>query len=186
MIKFLTLKHWQVFVLLFVIPFGLQIITIVLSIFYNIPILEYFSSIIMVLYMSLFFGWLYSLGTNLQKKLPLKSKMNLWRFKIFLFIPFIYIFLISVSMLGLFSNLSDGVHSNLSVIALIVPLHLFSMFCIFYCLYFVAKSLKAVELDRPVTVSDYVGEFFMLWFFPFGIWIIQPRINNLFDTTFTD
>jgi hypothetical protein len=64
--------------------------------------------------------------------------------------------------------------------AVILPLHLFSMFCIFYCLYFNAKALKAVEWRRPVTFGDYAGEFFLLWFFPLGIWFIQPRINQLF------
>ena len=61
----------------------------------------------------------------------------------------------------------------------VVPLHLFSMFCMFYLLYFVSKTLKTVELKREVTFSDFLGEFFMIWFFPFGIWIIQPRINKL-------
>jgi len=53
----------------------------------------------------------------------------------------------------------------------------------FYCLYFISKSLKAVELQRDVTFNDYAGEFFLIWFFPIGIWFIQPRINKLFDET---
>jgi hypothetical protein len=36
--------------------------------------------------------------------------------------------------------------------------------------------------QKPVTFSDFAGEFFLIWFFPVGIWIIQPRINKLFDT----
>jgi len=61
--------------------------------------------------------------------------------------------------------------------------HLFSMFCLFYCLYFIAKALKTVELQRPVTFSDYAGEFFLLWFYPVGVWILQPRINQIFAAT---
>jgi hypothetical protein len=53
----------------------------------------------------------------------------------------------------------------------------------FYCLYFNAKVLKAVELQKPVTFSEFAGEFFLIWFFPIGIWIIQPRLNKLFDPT---
>jgi len=56
------------------------------------------------------------------------------------------------------------------------------MFCIFYSLYFIAKELKSVELQKPVTFSDFAGEFFLLWFFPIGIWIIQPRINKIFES----
>jgi len=51
----------------------------------------------------------------------------------------------------------------------------------FYCLYFNAKALKTAELQKPLTFSDFAGEFFLLWFFPIGIWILQPRINKLFD-----
>jgi len=57
----------------------------------------------------------------------------------------------------------------------------FLLFCMFYCLYFNAKALKAAEWQRPVTFSDFAGEFFMIWFFPVGIWILQPRINKLFE-----
>ncbi len=35
--------------------------------------------------MGLYFGWFYSLGTNLYKKLPETERMNLTRFKVFLF-----------------------------------------------------------------------------------------------------
>jgi hypothetical protein len=31
-----------------------------------------------------------------------------------------------------------------------------------------------------VSFYDFSGPFFLLWFFPIGIWIIQPRINRLF------
>jgi len=57
------------------------------------------------------------------------------------------------------------------------------MFCIFYCLYFVAKALKSVELQREVTFNDYAGEFFLFWFSPIGVWVLQPRINKLFDNS---
>ena len=139
--------------------------------------------IMMVFFIGLFFGWFYALGTNLHKKLPAAVTMNLTRFKIFLFIPVVYMLFISVFMFGMFSNISSGGQPNPAIFAVIVPLHFFSMFCIFYCLYFNAKALKTVEWQKPVTFSDFAGEFFLIWLFPIGIWIIQPRINKLFDPT---
>jgi hypothetical protein len=68
-----------------------------------------------------------------------------------------------------------------SLFTIIVPIHLFSMFCIFYTLYFVAKTIKTVELQREVKFSDFAGEFFMIWFFPIGIWIVQPKINEMIE-----
>src|SRR5258706_1398032 len=64
--------------------------------------------------------------------------------------------------------------------AWIIPLHLLAMFCMFYNLYFVAKNLRLAEIQKPLGFYEYSGQFFLLWFFPFGIWIIQPRINQLY------
>lgn len=178
--KFLTLKHWQLFGLIMgpALVFQFIILTSVLS--GREPGLDYFLQMIMFLCYAIFFGWFYALGINLHKKLPPTVNMNLKRFKLFLLIPVAYWLLIFL-MGGLFSNPYVGEYPDLIVFALIIPLHIFSTFCIFYCLYFNAKALKAVEWQEPVTFSDFAGEFFLIWFFPLGIWMIQPRINRLFD-----
>jgi len=80
------------------------------------------------------------------------------------------------------SQISQKNQPNLEYFAFIIPIHLFSMFCIFYCMYFIAKEFKSVEVQKPVTFSDFAGEFFLLWFFPVGIWILQPRINKIFQS----
>jgi hypothetical protein len=30
---------------------------------------------------------------------------------------------------------------------------------------------------------DFAGEFFLLWFYPVGIWIVQPKINKMVEST---
>jgi len=182
MTKFLTFKHWQLFVLLMGIPMIFQIISIGSIVSSNDPTAEFkFFPIMMILYLGLFLGWFYSLGTNLHKKLPETVNMNLKKFKIFLLIPAVYMILLSFYMSSMFSNVSTGIEPNPAIWGIIFPLHLFSMFCLFYCLYFISKELKAVEWQKSVTFSDFAGEFFLIWFFPLGIWIIQPRINKLFE-----
>ena len=146
MTKFLTLKHWQLFGLIIGLPMVFQFITLGSVISSNDPkALSFFFPILMILFIGLFFGWFYALGTNLHKKLPAAVTMNLTRFKIFLFIPVVYMLFISVFMFGMFSNISLGGQPNPAIFAVIVPLHFFSMFCIFYCLYFNTKALKTVE-----------------------------------------
>jgi hypothetical protein len=182
MTKFLTFKHWQLFGLLMGIPMIFQIISIGSIVSSNDPTAEFkFFPVMMILYLGLFLGWFYSLGTNLHKKLPETVNMNLKKFKIFLLIPAIYMVLFTFYMSSIFSNVSTGIEPNPAIWGIIFPLHLFSMFCLFYCLYFISKELKAVEWQKPVTFSDFAGEFFLIWFFPLGIWIIQPRINKLFE-----
>lgn len=184
MTKLLTLKHWQLFGLLMGLPLIFQFVAMAsIMSSQNLTITFVVFPIMMIFFIVLFFGWFYTLGTNLYKKLPAAVTMNLTRFKIFLFIPVVYMLFISVFMFGMFSNIPSGGQPNPAIFAVIVPLHLFSMFCIFYCLYFNAKALKTVEWQKPVTFSDFAGEFFLIWLFPIGIWIIQPRINKLFDPT---
>src|SRR5690606_5567733 len=113
-------------------------------------------------------------GANLHRKLPDIASMSLTRFKVFLIIPIVYLILIPGVLFSVFTESSSGDDFSFAIIPIVLILHLFSMFCIFYCLYFIAKALKAVEWQRTVTFSDFAGEFFLIWFFPVGIWIIQP------------
>lgn len=183
--NFLTLKHWQLFILLFGIPFIFQSLTMGTIISQRNPIefMQYFP-IMMIVVMVLFFSWFYTLGTNLHTKLPGTVSMNLTRFKIFLFIPLVYMIFLSVMLFNLFSNMTLlNANPKIAIFVLIlIPVHLFSMFCIFYCLYFISKSLKSVELQKEVTFNDFSGEFFLFWFFLIGVWFLQPRINKLFDS----
>ncbi len=194
--RFLNAKHWQLFLLTFGIPIIFQII-LMGSIFSNIAtntnpdpekMFNYmkFFPIVMILFMAIFFGWYWSVAIGLQKKVPENVTMKVKKFKIFFFIPMVYILcliiFITFAMDGLINN---GREPNVgligSIVAIIVPLHLFSIFCIFYTLYFIAKTFKTVELQREVKFSDFAGEFFMIWFYPVGIWIIQPKINKFIE-----
>lgn len=199
---FLRAKHWQLFLLMIGIPLISQI-----YIYSKIWMIESspvqpmevegnsgFTQVldekfiqfdwfppIMMLFSLLFFSWLWAIAMGLQKWVPKDIQMKTTRFKIFFFIPLIYILFISISMTGVFSVDANTFFLNLGgIISVIVPLHLFSMFCIFYMLYFAAKTLKTVELKRKVGFGDYAGEFFLLWFYFIGVWIIQPRVNKLY------
>lgn len=185
---FLRLKHWQLFILLMIAPFIAQLVGMTVLITSHDSAMMFAAfMLIMFLFAGIFFGWLYVLGVNLNMKLPGMVKMNLTKFKWFLFTIVMYMVLIWVFMSVNFEYMLDSGETN-SVdltggFVVILPLHFFSIFCIFYCLYFIAKSLKSVECQRPVTFSDYAGEFFLICFFPIGVWLIQPRINKIFDET---
>ena len=194
--RFLKAKHWQLFLLTFGIPMIFQFIMIGTMIS-NIgsetntdptSIFNYLKlfPLVMIIFMSIYFGWFWSVAVGLQKKVPENVKMKVRKFKIFFFIPMFYMLLImllmSISMNGLMENGEEPSGILIAGLAgVIVPLHLFSMFCIFYSLYFVAKTFKTVELQREVKLSDFAGEFFMIWFYPIGIWIVQPKINEMIE-----
>ncbi len=184
---FLKAKHWQLFSLTFGIPFIFQIVMMV-NIFSNIGdgnipdptyMFKYmtFFCIFIVLFMGVWFGWFWSVAIGLQAKMPEGVKMKVTKYKIFFFSPLIYILVLIFFM----STMTTNSVPNPAMFIVILPLHLFSMFCMFYNLYFVAKTFKTVELQRETRFSDFAGEFFMIWFYPIGIWIIQPKINKMME-----
>lgn len=187
---FLRIKHWQFFLITFCLPLILEACfmpSVILSQTFN-PGIIFVFSIIMLIVLFMQIGWSYTIGTNLHKRLPPDVSMPLKQFRLFLFIPLAYMALILFVFIPTMLKTMDFESPENSTPAfmpvallLIIPLHLFSIFCLFYTLYYNAKSLKAVETQRPVSFSDFAGEFFLLWFFPVGIWIIQPRINKIFS-----
>lgn len=186
--RFLKAKHWQIFMVTIGLPIILEFIAIPVMIAGNNPtIIMRVMPIIMTFFIIGFFGWFWAIATGLQYKVPEGVKMKVKKFNIFFFIPLIYI-VFAFGLMGTIFDSTTETGKELSggqigeFIGIVVPLHLFSMFCIFYCLYFVAKTFKTVELQREVTFSDFAGEFFLFWFFPIGIWIVQPKINKMIET----
>lgn len=176
---FLRLRHWQLFLLMLLVPILCQIIFMGIMISSESPrLLMLLFPIVMLWYIGTYFGWMYSVSKAMHEKVPFQLRGTLSRFRVFMLIPIIYMLCLSLYV-ALMSHFQFNGLSSVAFLCIVMPLHLFSMFCIFYCLYFCAKTLKAAEWQRPVTFSDFAGEFFLLWFFPIGVWILQPRINRL-------
>jgi hypothetical protein len=192
---FLKARHWQLFVLTFGIPIVFQFVMIGSMMAKvgegsapDMPFTVYYRlfPVMMILFMSVFFGWFWSVAIGLQTKIPPHVHMSVKRFKILFFIPVAYMFLLFIflggAMSGMIKNAEEPSPEFMaSVAGIVIPLHLFSMFCIFHSLYFAAKTFKTAELQREVSFSDFAGEFFMLWFYPIGIWIVQPKINKMVE-----
>lgn len=119
--------------------------------------------------------WIWTVAVGLKDKVPETIKLNVKKFKAFFIIPLAYFIL----YLTLFFPAIINFEVDPTLFLFIMPLHFFAMFCILYCLYFSAKSIRTVELQRTVHSGYYIGEFFLIWRFPIGVWIIQPRLNKI-------
>ena len=78
-------------------------------------------------------------------------------------------------------DLSKGNAQFLAGIDLILNLIVLIGFLgLVYVTGYTAKKIAEVEYF-PVKVSfiDYVGSFFAIWFFPIGVWVLQPRLNRI-------
>jgi len=188
--RLLRAKHWQLFLVIVGIPIALQIIfmTVIVSAIIENQMNDRLNeepTMIMPMFFIVFvligllsggtlFGWMYSIATGLQSRVPESVNLNVKRFKLFFWTPVVYIGVIILMSITIF----NGNPPHPAVLALIIPMHLFSIFCMFYTINFVAKTIKTVELQRAVTFSDFIGEFFLVWFYFVGIWILQPKVNR--------
>ena len=171
---FLRARHWQIF-LLFGIGYVGANVVMLLDMFSARPQEELLRPsmlfvFMMALFMFCFVAWFWSMGSFLNSIGEPTFRLRVGFFRFALLYPTVYMFI----FFALFSS------SRPAVLAFLLPLHFFAMFCLFYDLYFVSKSLALVETGKLVSFSDYAGSFFLLWIFPLGVWFIQPRINRLY------
>ena len=187
--KLLRAKHWQLFVATFGTVFIGQLIIMsfafssggdpknILSAFAFLPFI-----LAIVLYVQM--GWQYGLIFKLKDKINSPLNLPYKRIKAFFFIPIVYFVIMLFGLFFVFSNVfTPGFRPGagfVGVIALMVPVHFFSMFCMFHTMYFAAKTVKIVEMKKEhVTFNDFAGEFFLIWLYPIGVWSLQPKVNKL-------
>src|ERR1044071_3871543 len=137
---FLKLKHWQLFILLMGLPTAYLLLPAMTmdNIFAGAYLVAF--PAMMIVFILVFLGWFYSVGTNLVKKIPDTIEMNTGRFRLFVLIPMIY--MLAISVLMCVAGFSGSFNPPPIYFFVFIFLHLFSMFCMFYCLNFIARSLK--------------------------------------------
>ena len=177
---YLKSKHWKLFlicVLLSIIMQILMIPTLIMSEDYL--IFGIFIGVLGATVVLAFVGWLYFIIKGLSEKIY-KGNLKVYRanYRFFVIFPTLYIFIVFTVLPQGFTVSTEGSTVGTMAQVLIIPAHLLSMFCIFFMMYKAAKTIKTVEFQSKVTFGDFAGEFFLLWFFPLGIWIVQPKINN--------
>lgn len=206
--KLLYLKHWHIFLITFVLPLiigivagGVMISTVIttaknggspnpIDMFGTARYIFIFSLIPQVFHILHFL----SKGVYLQEYLPDEMKMNVKLFKasqfvqlaffVFVFGWMFYFFGELSSNFGELSNNHQAFEENIKFPILIstlvvFPLEILSMVSVFYGYFFIAKTVKSIQLDKEAQFSDFIGEFFFLWFYIVGMWFTQPVVNDI-------
>lgn len=181
----LKLQHWQVVGLFIIAGYLSNINSRTAIIKHEHSIVSVTNSPFSFVLMFLYFAWPWTVAENLYKKLLSGIKFNIVKFRVFILIPII-IFLVD-NIFDWFVPVKTQANYFNTQIGLIVGIvSVFLMVIWFlYCINFIAKELLSVELNRRVLWQDYSNTFFMLFFMPFGIWIIQPRINKIFTRQYS-
>jgi hypothetical protein len=160
---FLRAKHWHMFVLLFAIP---QVASF--AVFFTTQLVLF--AIITAAFSLCILAWLWALGSFFASTLKKRDRMNVEVFRFALLYPMFYI-----PFFFWFAFNADS-----GAVWIIIPLHLLAMGCMFYILYFVSKSFVMAETGKPASFSNYVGPLILFWLYPLGVWIIQPKVNQLY------
>ncbi len=159
---FLKAKSWQLFLIFMVVMLSQPLFMVMLS---NpkiaIGISTAFFTLVLV-------GWLWSIGIASNNLLPDPLKKSTRLYSSGLVFASLYALLF-----GFVLSPAKGFP------AYIIPLHLLSMCFMFYALWFTAKQFTTLQRQETVNFFEFSGPFFMLWFFPIGVWFMQPRVNKL-------
>lgn len=176
----LRLKHWQVFIPTFgilIVLYVLQVLSDVANFFdlYSLLKVDFviFSRILAlfnVISTVTFVCWAWVLGIKAIEKRPYDDfNENLFKsamaFELFYTI-FVYVIIPFITY---------GVGEIVAYVGVA------SFAAGLYVDYVIAKALTSVERDHETRFGNFVGDFFLLLFFPIGVWWIQPRVNRIFD-----
>jgi hypothetical protein len=118
-----------------------------------------------------FMGWLWSMGSFLYALVKPPLRLNIAVFRAAVAYTALYL----LAALPLFLNLNERAPE-----AMVISLHLLAMLCLIYLFHFVAKSLVMTNKGKDVTFGDYGVYLALLWVSPLGVWMIQPRVNQLY------
>lgn len=137
------------------------------------------------------FIWLISVGLGLQKKLPLKLQKNTIFFILANITSGTLVFLAFYKMMNFFGSFFYTMFNNIendnmqnfipdfSSLSIVPLLFMTALITYIYVFYFAAKTIKTAETQKEMKFGDFASEFFLIVFFPIGVWILQPRINKL-------
>lgn len=156
----LKLRHWQVFLLLFL---------ILILANYTFENSEIITRVLNMLGIQLYFFWILGLGMTLTSVAEEKVIAKRLVFIVNAIILLATGFIVSVFF-------EEGYESN-SFFGFLLGVYL--LYAIIQFSSYPAKILKSIEIGEEARFSNYFGYFLMFIFWPFGIWLIQPKLNKL-------
>jgi len=168
---FVRSKHWQVFAIVFGLFCCANAVLLLPA--FNGPKksgLSMLDVIGVLTFYACFTMWYWSMGSFICSIVEptLRPKLRFFCFAIVYPLAYLLVF-------NLFFD-----HLTPIVFLAIFPFHLLAMFCLLYTPAFIARNLAVAETGRALRFRDYAGTVFLVWFFPIGIWFVQPRINRLY------
>jgi|GEM_PF-1257019 len=167
----LRLKSWQLF-LLMILPSLLVQMDFLMNNLICLNLISIFPG-------AVFIGWIYSVGVSMHTLLPQNLKPSIIYFRIsFLVILLEIIFAGFYGTLTINQNIYERFISNLWIL---IPIMLYLFWSFLYVFMFSARMLESAIEGELVNRSDSLKVFFGFWFYPIGIWYIQPAVQRVLN-----
>ena len=167
----LRLKSWQLFFLI-ILPSLLVQIDFLTKNLVCLTLISIFPGTVQV-------GWIYAIGVSMHTLLPQNLKPAILYFKIsclvillgIIFADFYSTFFINHNIYELF----------LSHLWIFIPISLYLFWSYLYIFMFTARMVESAIEGKLVKRSDSLKVFWWFWFFPIGIWYIQPSVQRVLN-----
>ncbi len=163
MIFFLKMKSWQLFSLFMI----LLVVTPEIVASSDFP--EKSFAILNFIFVSLYLGWIWAAIHGARKQLP-EEIMRSSPLGVDISIIYIICYMISLIFMS----------EDASVSSWLILLHLLAVGFLFYLFFYAAKTITQINLSEEVSFGEYLPIAFAFWFFPIGVWFIQPKLNRIY------
>ena len=160
----LRLKAWQLF-LIFVVP------TFIFQPFLNDLLLF---ALGLITWAFIFF-WIYSIGVKMNALVPIEFRPRISRFKTYYLVSAVLQVILLIWSFFIKDPLASTTY-EIVLQCLLIAVGLYFALSIFMS---AARTLKMAILQHHVDKSDAMLEFFCIWMFPLGVWVIQPAVNKV-------
>lgn len=162
--KLLKIKHWQIFIYLVILP----------ALFPEGDIEIY----LMCIWGLLFALWVVKVDEALYHRLPNGVHLSFNFLLINILVSGAYLAVIFLTVGGY--NITEDTYAEYGWRAWIyIPMHFYTFFSLFYIIRFTAKAIASIENKRNIGIAGYGTYMAALFFFPIGIWWMQPKINKI-------
>lgn len=166
---FLKLRHWELFLMLF--------LPTLMCLMFKVPFEPLTVGAIGLFMMLVLFAWMFSVAAWSNQRLPVERQRKLLPFAVGLALPIAYLLMYIFLYIPL---LQAGGPPEKPPLWLL-PMHMFSMVGIFYGFWYTARQFKSLLERSDADFMIFSSTFFLLFIFPLGIWVIQPSVNQLYQ-----
>ena len=185
--KFLRAPHWQLFLFSFGVPFLMQLLGSTVAVSHLVtatplgeaPAWPYLlSSAGSLAIGTVLYGWSWSVGHGLQQRMPREFRKSTIGFSAVLF-TLAFLCLLSSFSAGKIDLLVDDSNALTLLAWTMLPLFGVWMLSHLYVAVYLADVILTFENECEPGRHELIQLSLVIWLFPVGIWLVQPRINRL-------